>query len=651
MKTKSLLKIVFAIFLLNNGFIKPFAQNYLSVQGNKLVDSNGETVQLTGVNWFGFETSNLHVHGIWSRDTQSMLQQIKDQGFNVIRIPWCNDMLASSATFNIDAYGTDPYTGVSPMNEYESTLTKPIELLDVIVEWCQDNNMKIILDNHSRQTDGYMNEDLWYTDETSESDWIEDWVYLAERYKDYDAVIGMDLNNEPHDDATWGSSSSETDWNQAAERCGNAILEVNSNVLIIVEGVEDYDGDSYWWGGNLKGVADYPVELSDPNKLVYSPHEYGPTVHEQSWFLEDDFPDNMPDIWEEHFNFIHTQGISPLLIGEFGIRDADGLDEIWFDTFMAYMGEKGYSWTYWCWNPNSGDTGGILDDDWSTIVEWKMEKISPYLADEIPNGEAASKNENAPVAVISASETEGIDSLEVTFDASGSYDVNSDTLTYAWDFGDGSNATGETVTHMYTTGTYTATLTVSDGDNTGTASVSIVVSSSEDLPCDNPESISIPYSYDGTGEFCLVTSEEIGNVNSWNMTSVEINGEDYTNTYSSELPEKINGNYYIYCYGAYAYSHFEASNLKTASGIQSTSIINQLYPNPFTNQTTLKLDNPEKVTQIEIYSITGKRMKVIAPSDISDANHIGSQLNPGTYILQINSLDGNETILMNKISY
>jgi endoglucanase len=332
-----------------------FSQNYLSVQGNKLIDSDGQVVRLTGVNWFGFETSNLHVHGIWSRDTKSMLQQIKDQGFNVIRIPWCNKILEESATFNIDAYGTDPYTGISPMNEYESKLTKPLDLLDVIVDWCQENDMKIILDNHSRQPDGYMNELLWYTDKTSESKWIDDWVFLAKRYKDYDALIGMDLNNEPHgkyeQGATWGDSNPETDWNKAAERCGNAILAENPNVLILVEGIESYNDETYWWGGNLKGVADYPIQLDIPEKLLYSPHEYGPTVHNQSWFSASDFPDNMPAIWEDNFNFIHSQGISPLLIGEFGIRDQEGLDEIWFDALMEFMGQKGYSWTFWCWNP------------------------------------------------------------------------------------------------------------------------------------------------------------------------------------------------------------------------------------------------------------------------------------------------------------
>ena len=61
-----------------------------------------------------------------------------------------------------------------------------------------------------------------------ESVWISDWCALAERYKDEPAVIGADLHNEPRGGATWGDNNQATDWRLAAERCGNAILEVTT---------------------------------------------------------------------------------------------------------------------------------------------------------------------------------------------------------------------------------------------------------------------------------------------------------------------------------------------------------------------------------------------------------------------------------------
>jgi len=60
-------------------------------------------------------------------------------------------------------------------------------------------------------------------------------------------VIGADLHNEPHGPATWGSGDVATDWRLAAERAGNAILKVNPDWLIIVQGVQEYQGDTYWW--------------------------------------------------------------------------------------------------------------------------------------------------------------------------------------------------------------------------------------------------------------------------------------------------------------------------------------------------------------------------------------------------------------------
>lgn len=33
------------------------------------------------------------------------------------------------------------------------------------------------------------------------------------------------------------------------------------------------------------------------------------------------------------------------------------------------------NWIYWCWNPSSADTGGLVDNDWSTILWNKVDKL------------------------------------------------------------------------------------------------------------------------------------------------------------------------------------------------------------------------------------------------------------------------------------
>jgi len=353
--------------------------------------------RLTGVNWFGFETANLSPHGLWARDYHSMLQQIKDLGFNSIRLPWCNDMLAGTPnSIQINPYGVDPYTKQVGLNGDLAGLSS-LQVMDKIVEECRRLGLRVILDNHSRAADGYMNETLWYHDGYPEDTWISDWVFLINRYRNNPAVVAADLKNEPHGNvgtgmkppATWGSDQAgygATDWRKAAINCGQAILAANPNIMLIVEGVEQYQDKGYWWGGNLAGVRDHPITAGDlpARNLWYSAHEYGPEVYQQSWFTDPSFPANLPALWNDRFWFLRQDGIGPLFFGEFGIKEAAAADETsvahrWLATFMAYVGNKSH-WTFWAMNPNSGDTEGILQNDWVTVNPAKLAMIRPYLA-------------------------------------------------------------------------------------------------------------------------------------------------------------------------------------------------------------------------------------------------------------------------------
>jgi len=66
--------------------------------------------------------------------------------------------------------------------------------------------------------------------------------------------------------------------------------------------------------------------------------------------------------------------------------------------------------------------------------------------------------------------------LHVDFDATNSYDLDEDNLTYSWDFGDNSLSVGSNPSHIYITpGTYLATLTVNDGENISQDTQTIIV--------------------------------------------------------------------------------------------------------------------------------------------------------------------------------
>jgi endoglucanase len=229
----------------------------------------------------------------------------------------------------------------------------------------------VILDRHRPDSSGQSA--LWYTSAVPESTWITDLQALATRYQGDTAVVGIDLHNEPHDPACWGCGDTTIDWRLAAERAGNAVLAINPNLLIFVEGVQTYNGSSYWWGGNLQGAGTYPVRLNVANRLVYSAHDYATSVAAQTWFTDPTFPANMPGIWGKNWGYLFDSGTAPVWVGEFGTTLASTTDQVWLKTLVQYLrptaayGGDSYQWTFWSWNPDSGDTGGILQGDWQTV--------------------------------------------------------------------------------------------------------------------------------------------------------------------------------------------------------------------------------------------------------------------------------------------
>ena len=199
--------------------------------------------------------------------------------------------------------------------------------------------------------------------------------------------------------AIWNDSDSANNWKYVAETAASRILAKNPNVLIMVEGTEIYptdiksnkdfsstnDDDYYfnWWGGNLRGVKDFPVNLGKyQNKLVYSPHDYGPTVYQQPWFEGDyDFDSLMRDCWQDNWFFIYKNNTAPLLIGEWGgFMKEPNLK--WMTCMRRLISENHLNHTFWCYNANSGDTGGLVLDDFSTWDEEKYAFVKEVLWQE-----------------------------------------------------------------------------------------------------------------------------------------------------------------------------------------------------------------------------------------------------------------------------
>jgi aryl-phospho-beta-D-glucosidase BglC (GH1 family) len=380
--------------------------DFFHTQGNQIVDQNGTDVKIAGVNWFGFETGNFVVHGLWARNYQDMMNQMKQLGFNTIRLPFSNAIFNPANAPNSINYSLNP----------DLQGQTSLGILDKIVLYAGQIGLRIILDHHSALPDNHANEPLWYIPgdaNSSEQVWINDWVALANRYAGNATVIGADLQNEPHGQATWGNGSLTTDWRLAAQRGGNAILAANPNWLIFVEGIESYNGQSTWWGGNLMGAGQFPVVLNTPSRVVYSPHDYPASVFNQTWFSSPSYPNNLPAVWNQYWGYLYRQDIAPIWLGEFGSKLQTTSDQQWYQQITTYLadktsspstaGQQGMSWTWWSWNPNSGDTGGILKDDWQSVNQNKVQGLVPIEFALPPAGASGSVTATFVVTLSSAS--------------------------------------------------------------------------------------------------------------------------------------------------------------------------------------------------------------------------------------------------------
>ena len=328
-----------------------------------------------------------------------MLSEVADRGINVIRMPISTELLISwmndtpNPVSSVSAENNPPYYVINPdFLNADKTMKNSMEIFDIIMQKCKKYGLKAFIDIHSPHTDNSgHNYNLWYGKETADGTmvttdlWIETLTWLADKYKNDDTLIGYDLKNEPHGKgqegttaAKWDGSTDENNWAYAATKCANSILDVNPNALIFIEGVEQsVKSDAYtwgqpdsktdppyipaWWGGNLRGVRKYPVVPdSGTSQIVYSPHDYGPSVYNQTWF-DKDFTEQtlLDDYWYDTWAYVNAEDIAPLLIGEWGGHMDGGKNQQWMELLRDYMINHHINHTFWCLNTNSGDTGGL----------------------------------------------------------------------------------------------------------------------------------------------------------------------------------------------------------------------------------------------------------------------------------------------------
>lgn len=315
-----------------------------TTSGTRILTPTGGDFIISGINWYGFETTSYVAHGLWTKDYKYILDQAKQYGYNTIRLPFSNQL-----------WETNPVPASGQVSACPSCAGKRArDIMAMVVNYAGSIGLHVILDNHRSNAGNSAQENgLWYTSDYPEQVWIRDWMSVQEwvhgiqqtlgapdtvtvntyASDGHPTVIGFDLRNEPHapsaytSGSTWGSgdgidpnvdpnpnafrpacvaTSSCHDWRLAAQRAANTLLgEAERNgweyPLIFVEGVGKYPKpggtaasgpyDAYWWGGNLLGVngnatnAGAPVVLNAGGDAA----RLGPPVYDQLVYSTHDY--------------------------------------------------------------------------------------------------------------------------------------------------------------------------------------------------------------------------------------------------------------------------------------------------------------------------------------------------------------------------
>lgn len=341
---------------------------YLTTSGNHILDAAGRPFRLVSVSWYGANEDAFVPHGLWAVNWRDALDSMKAMGFNSLRLPLSGVLADSPMRW--------PKRGVIDFARNPDLVGRNAhQILRLILDRCAEIGLRVILDMHQRtETSGIDGDPLG---SSGLGHWVDLWRRLAGAYGGHPAVVGAELYNEPHT-LDWGT------WASYVEACGDAVHQIAPHWLIFVQGVATHDGVTYWWGGNLRGVAERPVVLRQPDRLVYVAHDYAHTSGGAPWLRSlvnrvADYPANLIEIFRANWGFVFERGFAPLWIGEFGgsfgFDDRDGTlapaswpdylhERAWLEAllrFCAPEGHEGISMGYWCWNGGGGQHYGLTD--------------------------------------------------------------------------------------------------------------------------------------------------------------------------------------------------------------------------------------------------------------------------------------------------
>ena len=307
----------------------------LSTLGPYLKDDNSNNVILRGINLGGWMLQEPYLfqftgaadsqHEFKEKLVEFIGQENTDNFYNA----WYENFITQG---DVDSLASHGYNSIRLPMHY-NLFTLPIQdepvsgentwidlgfsMVDNLLDWCESNNMYLILDLHAAPGGQGFGSDindynpnlpsLWESEENKNKT-IALWGKLAERYSDEPWIGGYDLLNETHWDLA------ENELRNFYIDVTNEIRQHDQNHVIFIEGngyANDFSGLTPPWDDNM----------------VYSFHKY--------WSFNDSL---------DWVTWIRNEYSVPLWMGEGGENSNQ-----WFTEAIKVFEENYIGWAFWPW--------------------------------------------------------------------------------------------------------------------------------------------------------------------------------------------------------------------------------------------------------------------------------------------------------------
>ena len=349
----------------------------LRTSGRNIIDADGRRFKLASMNWYGASDELFVPGGLAMLHRKEIAESIKRMGFNSVRLPYADEMLMRNPIPDQAHVLANPdLMGLTAMDVFEAVTTS-----------LTDAGLAVIINDHITSATWCCGANpcdaAWSNDylgpvckvKMSEEKWIQNWETMMSRFVSNPLVIGADLRNEVR--GLWGTMPWSS-WASAAERCGDRLLALNPDWLIVVEGTSS--------ANDLSGVRSRPVRLKVPHRLVYSAHVYAWSGW-GSWagrFKQQSYG-TFRQAMKKNWGYLLEEDVAPVWVGEIGAprRPTKGDANYWMNLWR-YLKAVDADFGYWAINPRkptgSKESYSLVAEDWRTAIrDYRLKQMTDHI--------------------------------------------------------------------------------------------------------------------------------------------------------------------------------------------------------------------------------------------------------------------------------